>query len=53
MQEAFTQFTLKGAYSFNREVQLIASASQQNLQSSLLGSGFKDSIFLVGVRVQR
>ncbi len=53
VQEAFTQFTLKGAYAFNREVQLIASASQQNLQSSLLGSGFKDSIFLVGVRLQR
>ena len=53
VQEAYTQFTLKGAYSFNREVQLIASASQQNLQSSLLGNGFKDSIFLVGVRLQR
>ena len=53
VQEAFTQFTLKGAYSFSREVQLIASASQQNLQSSLLGNGFKDSIFLVGMRLQR
>lgn len=53
VQEAFTQFTLRGTYSFNREVQLIASASQQNLQSSLLGNGFKDSIFLVGVRLQR
>ena len=53
VQEAYTQFTLKGTYSFNREVQLIASASQQNLQSSLLGNGFKDSIFLVGMRLQR
>ncbi len=53
VQEAYTQFTLKAAYSFNREVQLIASASQQNLQSSLLGNGFKDTIVLVGVRLQR
>ena len=53
VQEAFTQFTLKGAYSFNREVQLIASASQQNLQSSLIGNGFKDTTFLLGVRLQR
>ena len=53
VQEAFTQFTLKGAYSFSREVQLIASASQQNLQSTLVGNSFKDTIFLVGVRLQR
>ena len=53
VQEAYTQFTLKGAYSFSREVQLIASASQQSLQSSLINNGFKDSIFLVGVRLQR
>lgn len=53
VREAFSQFTLKGAYSFSREVQLIASASRQNLQSSLLGNGFKNSIFLVGVRLQR
>ncbi len=53
VQEAYTQFTLKGAYSFSREAQLIASASQQNLQSSLVGNGFKDSIFLIGVRLQR
>lgn len=53
VQEAYTQFTLKGAYSFSREVQLIASASQQNLQSSLAFNGFKDTIFLLGVRMQR
>ena len=53
VQEAYTQFTLKGAYSFSRAAQLIASASQQNLQSSLVGNGFKDSIFLIGVRLQR
>ena len=53
VQEAFTQFTLKGAYAFSREAQLIASALQQNLQSNLLGNGFKDTIFLLGVRLQR
>ena len=53
LNEMFTQFTLKGAYAFNREVSVIASASQQNLNSALIGQGFKDSIFLVGVRLQR
>ena len=51
--DTFTVFTLKGAYAFTRDVSLIASASQQNLSSSLVGSGFRDAIFLVGVRLQR
>ena len=52
VNEAYTTFTLKGAYSFTRDVQLIASASRQNLNSTL-GDGFRDYIFLTGVRLQR
>ncbi len=53
VHETFTQGTLKAAYSFTREVQLIASATRQRLDSSLLGSSYTDTIFLVGVRLQR
>ncbi len=53
VNENFTQFTLKGAYSFTRDVQLITSVSQQNLQSSLVGNSYRDTIFLTGVRLQR
>jgi hypothetical protein len=53
VNEAFTQFTLKGAYAVSREVSLIGSASRQNLTSSLAGSSFTDNIFLLGVRLQR
>lgn len=53
VHETYTQGTLKAAYSFTREVQLIASATRQRLDSSLLGSSYTDSIFLVGVRLQR
>ena len=53
MNEAFTQFTLKGAYAFSREVSLIGSASRQSLTSSLAGTSFNDTIFLLGVRLQR
>lgn len=53
VNEVFTQFTLKAAYSFTRDVQLIARASRQSLASSLQGSSFTDNIFLVGVRLQR
>ena len=53
VHDTFTSFTLKGAYAFSRDVSLIASASQQNLSSSLSGSSFHDAIFLVGVRLQR
>ena len=53
VDETFTQFTLKGAYSFSREVQLIGSASRQKLSSSLPGSSFEDNIFLLGIRLQR
>ena len=51
--ENYTTLTLKGAYSFNRNVQLIASASHQTLTSTFVGEGFTDNVFLVGVRLQR
>lgn len=51
--ETFTQFTLKGAYSISREVQFIASASRQDLTSTIPGYNFRDYIFLAGVRLQR
>ena len=51
--ENFLQFTLKGAYSISRDVQLIGSASHQELNSTLVGSSFDDNIFLLGVRLQR
>ncbi len=53
VKEAFTAFTLKGAYAFSREISLIGSASHQSLTSSLAGTSFKDDIFLLGVRLQR
>ena len=53
VNESFTQFTLKGAYAFSREVSLVGSASHQELTSSLPGTSFKDTIFLLGVRLQR
>ncbi len=52
VNEAYTTFTLKGAYSFTRDVQLVATASRQNLNSTL-GDGFRDYIFLTGIRLQR
>ncbi len=52
VNETFTSFTLKGAYSVTRDIQLIGSASRQNL-STTLGDGFTDYIFLTGVRLQR
>lgn len=51
--ENFTQFTLKGAYAFNRDVQLISTLSQQNLRSTLGNNSYRDTIFLTGVRLQR
>ena len=51
--ENFLQFTLKGAYSISRDIQLIGSASHQQLDSTLAGSSFNDNIFLLGVRLQR
>ena len=53
VNENFTQFTLKAAYSFTRDVQLVSSISQQNLTSTLPGNSFRDTIFLTGVRLQR
>ena len=53
VRESFTSLTLKGAYAITRDVQIIASATQQNLTSSLAGSSFRDTIFLTGVRLQR
>ena len=53
VHEAFTQFTLKGAYNFSRELSIIGSASRQSLNSSLVGSSFDDNIFLLGLRLQR
>ena len=53
VDEHFMQYTLKGAYSFTRDVQLIASASRQTLTSTLASDNFTDNIFLVGVRLQR
>ncbi len=51
--ENFLQFTLKGAYNVTRDIQLIGSASRQQLNSTLVGSSFDDNIFLLGVRLQR
>ncbi len=51
--ENFLQFTLKGAYNISRDIQLIGSASHQQLGSTLAGSSFEDNIFLLGVRLQR
>lgn len=51
--EHYGALTAKGAYSFSREVQFVASASRQTLQSTFQGQGFKDYVFLAGVRLQR
>ncbi len=51
--EDFLQYTLKAAYSVTRDIQLIGSASHQELHSTLVGSSFSDNIFLLGVRLQR
>lgn len=51
--ETYTQFTLKGLYAVTRDIQLIASASRQQLKSSLGQSSFTDNVFLAGVRLQR
>ena len=51
--EDFLQFTLKAAYSITRDIQLIGSASHQELHSTLVGSSFDDNIVLLGVRLQR
>ena len=53
VHEAFSSETLKAAYAFNREVSLIATASHQQLASSLTYSAFKDNVILLGVRMQR
>ena len=53
VDEHLMQYSLKAAYSFTRDVQLIASASHQTLASTLTYDNFTDSIFLVGVRLQR
>lgn len=53
VNEAFSSETLKAAYAFNREVSLIATASHQQLATSLTFSAFKDNVFLLGVRLQR
>ena len=53
VNEAFSSETLKAAYAFNREVSLIATASHQQLATSLTYSAFKDNVFLLGVRLQR
>ena len=52
VNEAYTTLTAKAAYSFTRDVQVFASASRQNLNSTL-GDGFKDYIYLTGIRLQR
>ncbi len=44
---------VKATYSFTREVQLTASATHSKLSSTLAGSSFTDTIFLVGMRLQR
>jgi hypothetical protein len=51
--ETYTTYTLKGAYSVTRDVQLIASASRQSLSSTFASEAFRDTIFLAGVRLQR
>jgi hypothetical protein len=53
VNEAYMQYTLKAAYNFTRDVQLIGSASHQALNSTLVGNGFTDNIVLLGVRLQR
>jgi hypothetical protein len=44
---------LKTTYSVNREIQITASATHSRLSSTLAGSSFSDTIFLVGMRLQR
>lgn len=51
--EQYATLTLKGAYSFTRDVQLTASASYQTLKSTFVGDTFRDEVFLVGFRLQR
>jgi hypothetical protein len=53
VNETYTQGTIKAAYSLTRDVQIIASATRQRLDSSLLGSSYSDNIFLLGMRLQR
>ena len=53
VDETFAQATLKGTYKLNREVQIFGSLSRQSLDSSLAGSSFTNTIFLLGVRLQR
>ncbi len=51
--ERYLTLTLKGAYNISREIQLIASVSREKLNSTFVGEGFSDNIFLAGVRLQR
>ncbi len=52
VNEAFTTFTGKATYSLSRDVQVFASASRQNLNTTL-NDGFTDYIYLTGIRLQR
>ena len=52
VDEAFTTFTGKATYSLSRDVQVFASASRQNLNTTL-NDGFTDYIYLTGIRLQR
>ncbi|MGD0635033.1 MAG: outer membrane beta-barrel protein [Beijerinckiaceae bacterium] len=53
VNETFAQAGLKATYKLNREVQIFGSLSRQSLDSSLVGSSFTNTIFLLGVRLQR
>ncbi|WP_158809776.1 outer membrane beta-barrel protein [Beijerinckia sp. L45] len=53
VNEVYTQGTIKAAYSLTRDVQIIASATRQRLDSSLQNSSYNDNIFLLGMRLQR
>lgn len=53
VDEHLLSFTLKGAYALSREIQIIGTASHQELDSSLSYNNFKDNTFLLGVRLQR
>ncbi|MDR3460738.1 MAG: outer membrane beta-barrel protein [Beijerinckiaceae bacterium] len=53
VDETFAQATLKATYKLSREVQIFGSLTHQSLASSLEGSSFTNTIFLLGVRLQR
>ena len=52
-RDSTTTLGLKGEYHLNREVVLKASATRQQLVSSVAGSNYVGDVFMLGVRLQR